>query len=414
MKALVVGAGLAGLAASIELAKRGATVTLAERRGFAGGRAYSFLQEGEQVDNGQHVFLGCCESYLGFLDEIGARGLVTLQERTRVPFVDTRSGKVAWIVESRLPAPCHFLPSILKFHPLTGKERRGLISCARAMMKAKEVAEVTFGAWLRGHGQSEAAIRDWWDLLSVAILNEHVDVVSAKVAIFVFATGFFGARKAARVGVATAGLGVIAAKAVERARALGVEVKFNTKVARVPDPAYDVTVSAVPWKALVELVEPHPFFEPLKAMEAAPIVNLHVTFDRPVAEFPFAAYVGSPIQWIFDHGRRVVLSQSAAREIIDVPNAELEKRFVDELRRVLPKAKEAKVVRCTIIREREATFVATPGVKRLPCGTPMKGLFLAGEWTESEWPSTMEAAVASGVRAARLAVESRAASAAGR
>jgi squalene-associated FAD-dependent desaturase len=407
MRALVVGAGLAGLAAAIELAKNGAKVTLAERRGFAGGRAYSFLQDGEQVDNGQHVFLGCCESYLAFLDEIGGRGLITLQERTRVPFVDTRTGKVAWIVEGRLPAPCHFLPSILKFHPLTGKERRGLISCARAMMKSKTVVDATFGAWLREHHQSEAAIRDWWDLLSVAILNEHVDVVSAKVAIFVFKTGFFGARTAARVGYATAGLGAIAAKAVERAKALGVEVKFNTRVERVPDPAYDVTISAVPWKALLELVKPHPFFEPLKTMDAAPIVNLHVTFDREVAEFPFAAYVGSPLQWVFDHGRRVVLSLSAAREFIDVPNAELEKKFVAELKRVLPRARDAKVVRCTVIREKEATFVATPGVQRLPCETPVTGLYLAGEWTESDWPSTMEAAVASGTRAARRVLGSR-------
>ncbi len=129
MKALVVGAGLAGLAAAIELAKKGAKVVLAEKRAFAGGRAYSFKGPGgEEIDNGQHVILGCCTAYLGLLDEIGGRDLIDLQERTRVPFVDARTGKTAWISESRLPSPCHFLPSILRFHPLPMKARRGLIS----------------------------------------------------------------------------------------------------------------------------------------------------------------------------------------------------------------------------------------------------------------------------------------------
>jgi uncharacterized protein with NAD-binding domain and iron-sulfur cluster len=134
-----------------------------------------------------------------------------------------------------------------------------------------------------------------------------------------------------------------------------------------------------------------------------------VTFDRPVAEFPFACYVASPVQWVFEHGNRLTLSQSAARDIIDTPNDALEERFVRELRRLLPKARGAKVVRCAIVREREATFVPAPGTMgcRLPCETPVKGLYLAGEWTESEWPSTMEGAVRAGVRAARQATGRR-------
>jgi squalene-associated FAD-dependent desaturase len=396
--ALVVGAGLAGLAAALELAKAGVPVTLAERRAFPGGRAYSFADpSGEVIDNGQHVFLECCAAYREFLSEIGAADLVTLQARTEVPFVDLRSGETSWLRESWLPAPLHFLPSILRFKPLAWADRKAVLRGGRAMRKESGSDAESLGAWLRSRGQSEEAIRFFWDPAVIAILNERVDRVSSAQGIFVMRTGFFERKAAARVGVATVPLGEIAARAVEKIRSLGGAVEFNRRIERLPA---GPVISALPARALLEIVPPHPFFAGLAAMETSPIVNLHYFFDAPVEGPRFFACVGGRLQWVFVKGSRVTVSQSAAREIVDKPNAELERDFLEELRRALPTLGSLR--RCVIVREREATFVASPGAKhrRLPCATPIPDLYLAGEWTEGEWPSTMEAAVRSGKRAA--------------
>ena len=398
MNTLVVGAGLAGLAAALDLAKARVAVTLAERRAFPGGRAYSFTDaSGETVDNGQHVFLECCTAYRTFLDEIGASDLVTLQSRAEVPFVDLRSGKTSFLRESWLPAPFHFLPSILRFKPLSWRDRRAILKAGLAMRKETGSDAESLGTWLRARGQSDDAIRFFWDPAVVSILNEHVDRVSAAQGLFVLRTGFFEGKAAARVGLASAPLGEIADRAVAKIRAAGGLVEFNRKVDKLPT---GPMISAVPAKQLLELVPDHPFFAPARTMETSPIVNLHFIFDAPVEAPRFFACVGGRLQWVFTRGNQVTLSQSAARDIVDRPNAELEREFLDELRKAIPGLKSPK--RCIIVREREATFVASPGgvARRLPCATPLPNLFLAGEWTEGAWPSTMEAAVRSGKRAA--------------
>jgi len=397
-QALVVGAGLAGLAAALDLARAGVRVTLAERRAFPGGRAYSFTDaSGETVDNGQHVFLECCTAYRTFLDEVGASDLVSLQDRAEVPFVDLRSGKTTVLCESWLPAPFHFMFSILGFRPLSWRDRRGILRAGRAMRKDAGSDAESLGAWLRARGQSDDAIRLFWDPSIVSVLNEHVDRVSSSQGIFVLRTAFFERKAAARVGVAKVPLGEIASRAVDKIRALGGAVEFNRRIERLPE---GPVIAAVPAKALLELVGPHPFFAPAAAMETSPIVNLHYFFEAPVEASRFFACVGGKLQWVFTKGRQVTISQSAARDIIDRPNAELEREFLVELRKALPGLKDP--TRCVIVRERDATFVASPGgaSRRLPCATPLPNLFLAGEWTAGQWPSTMEAAVRSGKRAA--------------
>jgi squalene-associated FAD-dependent desaturase len=402
-EALVVGAGLAGLAAALDLAKAGVRVTLAERRAFPGGRAYSFTDaSGETVDNGQHVFLECCTAYRAFLDEAGAADLVTLQPRADVLFVDVRTGSESRLRESRwLPAPFHFLFSILRYKPLAGRDRRAILRAGRAMRREAGSDGESLGGWLRAHGQSDDAIRLFWDPAIVAVLNEHVDRVSAAQGIFVLRTAFFERKAASRVGLAEAPLGEIASRAVAKIRALGGTVEFNRKIDRLPA---GPVISAAPAKQMLELLRPdqasHPFFAPAASMVTSPIVNLHFFFDAPVEAPRFFACVGGTLQWVFTRGKRVTISQSAARDVVDRPNAELEREFFEELKRVLPRLQAP--VRCVIVREREATFLASPGGvhKRLACETPLPNLFLAGEWTQGTWPSTMEAAVRSGKRAA--------------
>jgi squalene-associated FAD-dependent desaturase len=402
MNTLVVGAGLAGLAAALDLAKARVPVTLAERRAFPGGRSYSFADpSGETVDNGQHIFLECCTAYRAFLDEVGASDLVTLQPRAVVPFLDLRTGETSRLCESWLPAPFHFLFSILRYKPLPWRDRRAILRAGRAMRREAGSDAESLGTWLRAHGQSDGAIRFFWDPAVVSILNERVDRVSAAQGIFVMRTGFFERKAAARVGLAEVPLGEIAARAVERIRALGGLVEFSRKIDRLPA---GPVVSAVPANAMLELIGPeraaHPFFAPAAAMETSPIVNLHFFFDAPVEAPRFFACVGGRLQWVFTKGARVTVSQSAARDLVDRPNAELEREILGELQKAIPGLPAPK--RCVVVREREATFLAAPGgrARRLPCATPLPHLFLAGEWTAGEWPSTMEAAVRSGKRAA--------------
>ncbi len=402
---LVVGAGLSGLAAALDLARAGAPVTLVERRAFPGGRAYSFADpSGETVDNGQHLFLACCTEYRRFVEEVGAGDLVELQPRTDVPVFDARSGEWSRLRESWLPAPLHFLPSILAYRPLSGRDRRGLFRAARAIRRDPGDDAESFGAWLRRHGQSDDALSLFWNPFSIALLNDHLDAVSARQGIYVFREGFFSGREASRVGIARAPLGEIAARAVEKIRSLGGTVEFNRKIDKLPEG--DV-ISAVPARVLLDLLPDADvagdFFSRAATQRTAPIVNLHYFFDAPVEGPRFFASVGGGLQYVFVAGRRVTLSQSAARELLDVPSAELEARFLPELRKALPSIAGRAPVRCLVVRERDATFVARPGgrIERLPCVTPRSGLYLAGEWTEGDWPSTMEAAVRSGRRAAR-------------
>ncbi len=412
-RVLVVGAGLSGLAAALDLARAGVAVTLAERRPFAGGRTYSFVApDGDVLDNGQHVFLGCCTQYLRFLRDIGARDLVALQWRTKVPFIDARTGRTSWMKATPLvPAPFHLLASMLLFAPLSWAERTSAMKLGREMIATDraELDDVTMGQWLRERGQSPNAVKNFWEISVLAVLNERVDRVSAAAGLFFFQEGFFRAWGASRVGYPKVGLGIIADRAVAAIRKAGGEVKLGTRVERLE--GYDYYIPAVPAKALLELVPRDEFFGRCADMPTSPIVNVHVKFDRPVWGRPFAAVVGSPLQWIFNHSRitgqsgggtRIAVSVSGARDLMDESNESIGERFVGELKRVLPEAREAIARRVTVVREPEATFVAAPGTraKRLPCETPIPNVFLAGEWTESEWPSTMEAAVRSGRRAA--------------
>ncbi len=414
MRVLVVGAGLSGLACALDLAKAGVSVTLAERRSFAGGRAYSFTApDGDELDNGQHVFLHCCTAYRQFIRDIGADDLVDIQWRTHVPFIDGR--RRFGIKATFLPAPAHLLPSLLLFKPLSWKERKSALALGREMMKTdrEQLHDVSLEQWLRDHGQSPNAIRNFWEISVVAVLNEKVDRVSAAAGLHFYQEGFFGSWSASRIGLAKVGLAKIAERAVVAIKAAGGEVKFGEKVERLD--GYDAYVPAVPAKLLLDLITPEQrameFFARAEGMPTSPIVNVHVRFDRPIDCPKFAAVVHSPLQWIFNRskitgqsggGTRLTLSLSGAHDLMDEPNASIEERFVAELRRLLPDARDAVVKRVTIVREPEATFVAAPGTrsKRLPCVTPLPNVFLAGEWTEGEWPSTMEAAVRSGCRAA--------------
>jgi squalene-associated FAD-dependent desaturase len=424
----VVGGGLAGIAAALDLADSGATVTLFEARTRLGGATYSVRRNDHWIDNGQHVLLRCCTAYRGFLERLGVEELVPIQSRLRVPIL--REGKPpAFLRRAPLPAPLHLVPTLLRYAPLGPRQRLGALYAAAALRKLdpadNSLDEQTFGAWLRAKRQSEAAVSELWDLITLPTLNLPADEGSLMLATMVFRTGLLDAADACDIGVPAVPLqrlhGDAATTALERAGVhvvLGASVK-STKDRRVAldDGAHDVdaVVVAVPHDAVAPLVPAGAVdADALERLGTSPIVNLHVHYDRRVLDEPFAAAEAkSPLQWLFDrtessgiaHGQLVSVSLSGASAEIGEPLAALRERYVPALERLLPKARGAQILDFTATREPRATFRGGPGTARLrpSARTSVDGLYLAGAWTDTGWPATMESAVRSGLAAAAAA-----------
>ncbi|SHN30938.1 hydroxysqualene dehydroxylase HpnE [Actinacidiphila paucisporea] len=439
--AVVVGGGLAGITAALELAGAGLRVTLAEARPRLGGLAFSFKRGDLTVDNGQHVFLRCCTAYQWFLDRIAARDLVTVQDRLDVPVVDANTGRTGRLSRAALPVPLHLAASLARYPHLSLRERASVGRAALAL-RALDLADpalddVDFGSWLAGRGQSPRTIEALWDLVGVATLNATAARSSLGLAAMVFKTGLLTDPGAADIGWASAPLGDLhdgrARKALDaagvrtllRTRTTGIErsadggwqVALETGPGRGEQLGADIVVLAVPQREahalLPEGAVQHP--EKLLRIGTAPILNVHVIYDRQVLRQPFLAALGSPVQWVFDRtessgltggGQYVAVSQSAVEHEIDLPVADLRDRYLPELERVLPAARGAVVRDVFVTRERTATFAPTPGVGALRPGpvTRAPGLFLAGAWTATGWPATMESAVRSGLHASREAL----------
>lgn len=439
MKAVVVGGGLAGITAAVALAQAGAGVTLLEAKPRLGGATMSFTRDGLVVDTGQHVYLRCCTAYRGLLDRLGMAAHAPLQPRFDVTVL-TPSRRTR-LRRKRLPAPLHLLPTLARY-PLLSYSERSRVSLAALAMRRVDPAdpatdEVRFGDWLQAHGQDERARRALWDLFSVASLNVPGDDATLALAATVVKTGLLGDAGAADIGVPALSLGELHGAAAARLLAkLGATVRLNTKLAgievdgagfqlrlgRTDENAAqvidaDAVVLAVPHEAAARLIPagalPARTVEGWAGLGAAPIVNVHVIYDRKVMDVPFAAAVDSPVQWVFDrtrisgmhargdNGQYLAISLSAADEYVDVPAAELRERFVPALAELFPAARAATVTEFFVTRERRATFRQVPGTARLrpKAATALPGLVLAGSWTDTGWPDTMEGAVRSGLNA---------------
>ena len=443
-RAVVVGGGLAGITAALRLADAGAAVTLVEARPRLGGLAFSFRRGDLWVDNGQHVFLRCCTAYRGLLQRLGVSDQVEIQPRLDVPVRDVATGRLGALRRDPLPVPLHLGRSLAGYPHLSLAERLATGRAALALrgldLDDPALDQESFGDWLHRHGQSDRAVEALWDLVGVATLNATAGEASLALAAMVFKTGLLSDPGASDIGFAKVPLGALhddaARAALERA---GVRVLLRARVAGVKpvesgryavlaegerldggqeqlEPA-DTLVLAVPQDAAYELLPPDSLDQPQRLLELgyAPILNIHVRYDRTVLDRPFLAALGSPVQWVFDRtahsgmtgpGQYLALSQSAAREEIDLPVAELRRRYLPELERLLPAARGAQVTDFFVTRERTATFAPAPGTARLRPGaaTRAPGVFLAGAWTATGWPATMEGAVRSGNAAARAAL----------
>jgi uncharacterized protein with NAD-binding domain and iron-sulfur cluster len=483
---VVIGGGLAGLAASIALREAGIGVTLVEARPWLGGATCSFSRGDLVIDNGQHVFLRCCTSYRELLARLGMTGSVAIQERFDVTVLAGDGSGQARLRRTALPGPMHMTRALAGYAFLTPAQRVAATRAALAMRFTDPAApgldSQRLGDWLAQRGQSEEARRKLWDLFIVSALNIHGDDASASLAATVIKTALLGGRAAADIGVPTAPLGDLHGKAAAALLdRLGADVRLSTKVTSVQpgvaggfrvlispagadrtpggaspadasgltdsgtgadtgtdpdlngaslagDPGAgpragqaeagsmltaDGVVLAVPAGPAARLAPAGTADGPPRWAElgVSPIVNVHVIYDRRVTRLPLAAAIDSPVQWVFDKtrqagvpaGQYLAVSVSAADSYVDVPVASLRELFLPALERLFPAARDAHIVDFFVTRERRATFRQGPGCGALRPGaaTLLPGLALAGAWTDTGWPDTMEGAVRSGNSAAQ-------------
>lgn len=431
---VVVGGGLAGLASALSCADAGASVTLLEAGDRLGGAAASFRRGGLTVDTGQHVFLRCCTSYRSFLDRIGSSGLTSLQDRMDISVLQAGS-PCAHLRRTASPAPLH-LARALAGYPLLSRRERFRAAAAAMRLRRLNPAdpssdEVTFGTWLSEHGQSSLSIRAFWDLFVLAALNVPSAQANLGLALTVFRTGLLERADAADIGIAAVPLSelhaVPATRALQRA---GVDLQLRCRVrAIVAERAAgltvitrqgrmeaDAVVLAVPNEAAAPLLPAAALADPSAParLGSSAIVNLHFVFDRRVMAVPFAAAADPQVQWIFDRtkasglerGQYLVLSSSGADDLLHESHGSLKERLLPSLAGLLPLVRQATLERSFVIRVPHATFRQGPGCTRLRPGprTKVPGLFLAGAWTDTGWPATMEGAVRSGRSAAEYAL----------
>lgn len=426
-RVVVVGGGLAGMAAAVALQSLGVAVTLLESRKSLGGRAGSFTdpESGEELDNCQHVLLGCCTNLLDFYRRIGAQDRVGFERGMN--FLDARGRRFVLSGTPGLPAPLHLAASIAAFGAISLGNRAALVRAMLAMLRMGRgerdaLHDTSFGEWLDGHAQPRELVDGFYEAILVSALNETCRRVSAAFAIQVFQDAILSNALGYRLGLPTCPLGQLYASlpvqdvrtgvraaglVFETGRCAGVELADGQRLAA------DAVVLATNHHNVrrwlpEELAARDERFARLHELQSVPILGAHLWFDRPVLPWSHAALLRGPLQWVFRkdrEGRAVHGVISAAREWVDRPRGEAISAFEFQLRSVLPGAIHATVQRSVVVIEKRATYSPVPGVNRLrprqgpgPGGIP--GLYLAGDYTLTDWPATMEGAVRSGYLAA--------------
>jgi 4-hydroxy-3-methylbut-2-enyl diphosphate reductase len=443
-RVIVVGGGLAGITAALDSAAAGADVTMLESRGRLGGAAYSFHRDGLWADNGQHVFLRCCTEYQRLLSDLGATELVEIQPRLDIAVLSP-GGRRGRLRRSSLPAPLHLAGALARY-PYLNVSQRLAVTAAMTALRFVDPDDPandrrSFGAWLRRHGQGARAVEAIWDLIVRPTINLTCDRASLAQAALVFRLGLLERTDAGDIGHAVVPLSRIHDDAGRAALArAGVDVRLRATVSSiVPERGDGFTVRLADGEELcaghVIVAVPPPRAAALvpdgavgdrdawRRLGGSPIVNIHVVYDRPVFDLPFAAGIDSPVQWVFDRtastglsdgGQYLVVTLSAADEELGVSGERLRERYLPALSELLPAARDATVRTFFVTRDHAATFRAEPGQRALRPRpeTALPGLLLAGAWTDTGWPATMEGAVRSGhAAAARVTARLRARSA---
>ena len=430
---LIIGGGLAGLAAATALAPRGFRVTLLESRNRLGGRASSFNDSatGQLVDTCQHVSMGCCTNLAHFCKTLGIDRW--MQPQPCLYFM-TPDRRVSRFRADRWPAPLHLLRSFAGAHYLSFGEKLRVAWGLIQLQRHDPDDDSPFQDWLARHRQTPRIVDRFWGLVLVSALNETPDRIGMRYARKVFVDGFLTHPRGFEVEIPTVPLGrLYGDELIGWLRQHQIDLRLQCGVREVAIQGNQLTslalrndqvvtadwcVAAVPFTRLLDLlpgavVEAHPAFANLRNLETSPITSVHVWFDRSATELPHIVLLGSIGHWVFNRGEvapgewylQVVVS--AARQFRGLGHEEVERCVLGELRQLLPQLQDAKLLRARVVTEHAATFSAVPGVDRWrPAqASPIENLFLAGDWTNTGWPATMEGAVRSGYLAAEALLE---------
>jgi squalene-associated FAD-dependent desaturase len=435
---VIVGGGLAGLSAAAALAGRGLEITLLESRPRLGGRASSFNDPAtsDLVDNCQHVSMTCCTNLADFCRRVGTSDL--FRREPAVVFLGP-DGRLSRLRAGFLPAPFHLAGSFLGAKYLGWIDKlRVAYGLARLRTTRGDRPGETFADWLLRHGQTVRTINLYWATVLVSALNERLEQMDVGHARKVFLDGFLRNREGFRMEIPLVPLGELYGTRLEAwLDAQGVEVRMTTGVRSVAvaddDPgvllrsgariAADAVILAVPFDRVrgllpEDLAARIPGIAGLDAMAASPITGVHFWFDRPVCPLDHAVTVGRLIQWVFNHtaiqgrsvpggGQYLQMVISAAYDLLPLDKEAIRDAVLADLAGIWPQARVARLLRWRVVTEHGATFAVRPGIdaNRPPQRTPVTGLFLAGDWTATGWPATMEGAVRSGYRAAEGILE---------
>jgi squalene-associated FAD-dependent desaturase len=444
---IVIGGGLAGLAAGVALADAGCRVRLFEQRPYLGGRATSYaLPNGEHVDNCQHVTLGCCTNLDNFYRRVGAADKIKFFDR--LVFLDPQ-GLTGIMQADFLPAPIHMTGSFLFFAPLSYLDKLSIARALVAILFAGGRPKDAYGAepismleWLRRRKQTPAAVERFWRVVLVSALNEELDRTEARFGIDVFWKAFLANRTGYKMGVPSVPLSELydgcrtaiekkGGEVILRSPLRGLRFESGTLRAAIFDggreEAAESIILGLPHDRTAELLPKeirfaNPALKNLEKFKVSPITGVHFWFDREVTHEPFITLLDTQTQWIFNKtalygpggttpdskGQYLQLVISASYDLLRKSREEIIDLCLKEVRQALPAAREAQLVKATVIKEATATFSPEPGVDqwRPAQETKTPGLFLAGDWTQTGWPATMEGAVRSGYLAAEAVLRS--------
>ena len=425
-RVIVIGGGLAGLAAAAALGEAGFDVDLFEARGFLGGRATSYplpptgeaatANDPEVIDNCQHILLRCCVNLLDFYRRIGAEGRIRFHREFY--FIEP-GGRMSRLQAGRLPAPLHFLGSFLRARYLSVKDKaaliRALIALQREYGRRGDLDRITILDWLKEKRQTPRAIDRFWRQVLVSAVNEDLDRMAARYGFQVFWLGFLARSDSYHMGVPAVPLGVLYSSDGWN-RLPTVRLHLRAPVARVLVAGGEVTgvetgghiqqadfyICCLPFEN-VRAVLPELELD-LTCFSHSPITGIHLWFDRPVSELPHATLLDGTIQWMFNksQGRYLQLVVSASRDLLELGRQQIIDLAVAELAEYFPRVRDARLEKAHVVKEVRATFSPCPGLEphRPGTRTVLRNLFLAGDWTGNGWPATMEGAVRSGYIAA--------------
>jgi len=450
----IAGGGLAGLAAACALSDSGFQVTLFEKRPFLGGRASSYEHPatGEVVDNCQHVLFRVCTNLIEFYERIGVADQIRWFDEMN--FVEP-GGRISVLKASSLPAPLHTAPSFFNFPFLSPADK---LAISRALvpltMAAQRDTGESFQDWLQQHGQTENAVKRFWYPILVSALSEELDRISVSAAAQVVRESM-KSPAARHMGVPTVPLTDLYNRAGDYIRAHGGVLHFRepiegfspaesgvqlclrgqnanegapllADVARSgTENSFDYLILALPFDALDRILPDSSASTPLREMlshfETSPITGIHLWFDRQISDLDHAVLLDRTIQWMFHKSRLqpmrsengsqpgsyIELVVSSSKTLIDKTKAEIVDLALAEVREFFPGARDAALVKSTVIKDLNATYSPRPGIDayRPSPTTPWPRVFLAGDWTATGWPATMEGAVRSGYLAAEALLE---------